>query len=175
MKERKIEFYVSPDGQVNVEEPGEPTKQFTEKDNELTEYVISLIKRQYPNAYKMLELEYRDSMRNVRFYHYLIAHRFIRCNFNKFDGLTYDIDGDVLHIEDTSCPLKFRNECPLKGIVCNPKPFDLTEKETKVAKMASHGKSYDEISQEMGIAHRYQQKYPTRTLHLGSASVPRLL
>ena len=151
---RKIEFYVSPDGKVKVDEDGIPfTKEYTEGDKELTEYVARLIKKQYPEAYNALSLKYRTSMPNKAFFQFLIVHRFIRCNFGKFDGLTYDIEGDVLHIEDIACPLKWRNDCPLKGVVCRPKPFGLTSREAEVAKLSSSGRTYDEISEELGISH----------------------
>lgn len=151
---RKIEFYVSPDGKVKVDEEGTPiTKEFTESERELTEYVANLIKNQYPEAFNALVLEYRASKPNKSFFLYLIVHRFIRCNFGKFDGLTYDIEGNVLHIEDIACPLKWRNDCPLKDIVCRPKPFGLTTREAEVAKLSSTGRTYDEISEELGISH----------------------
>ena len=151
---RKFEFYVSPDGSVKVDEEGVPiVKEFTEQEHELTDFVASLIERQYPSAYKALEIEYRASMPNKRFFKFLIVHRFIRCNFGKFDGLTYDIEGEVLHIEDIACPLKWKNDCPLKGIVCRPRPFGLTKREAEIAKMASTGNTYEEISEELGISH----------------------
>lgn len=151
---RKIEFYVSPDGSVKVDEEGIPfTKEYSEHDKELTEYVAGLIKNQYPEAYNALALEYRASMPNKTFFQFLIVHRFIRCNFGKFDGLTYDIEGDVLHIEDIACPLKWRNDCPLRNVVCKPKPFGLTSREAEVAKLSSSGRTYDEISEELGITH----------------------
>lgn len=154
MRMRKIEFYVSPDGKVKVDEEDIPfTKEYAEGDKELTEYVAGLIKNQYPEAYNALALEYRASMPNKPFFQFLIVHRFIRCNFGKFDGLTYDIEGDVLHIEDIACPLKWRNDCPLRGIVCKPKPFGLTSREAEVAKLSSTGRTYEEISEELGISH----------------------
>lgn len=151
---RKIEFYVSPDGKVKVDEEGVPiTKDFTESERDLTYYVAGLIQKQYPEAYQALALQYQASRPNKPFFQFLIVHRFIRCNFGKFDGLTYDIEGDVLHIEDIACPLKWRNDCPLRGIVCRPKPFGLTPREAEVAKLSSTGRTYEEISGELGISH----------------------
>lgn len=151
---RKIEFYVSPDGKVKVDEDGLPfAKEYTEADHELTDFVAGLIEKQYPTAYHALELEYRASMPNKRFFRFLIVHRFIRCNFGKFDGLTYDIEGSILHLEDVACPLKWRNDCPLRGVVCKPQPFGLSPREAEVAKLVSTGRTYDEVSEELGIAH----------------------
>lgn len=151
---RKIEFYVSPDGKVKVDEEGIPfVKEYVESDRELTDYVAGLIEKQYPEAFHALEQEYRASRPNMPFFRFLIVHRFVRCNFGKFDGLTYDIDGGVLHIEDIACPLKWRNDCPLKDIVCRPKPFGLSPRETEVVKMVSTGCTYKEVSEELGITH----------------------
>lgn len=154
MDGKKIEFYVSPDGRVRWDEEGTPfSGEYTESERWLTEYVAGLMKRQFPEAYGALEKEYESSKPNKSYFLFLIVHRFIRCNFGKFDGLSYDIDGDVLHIEDVACPLKWRNDCPLRGIVCKPKPFGLSPRETEVVKMTTSGKTYDEISEELGITH----------------------
>lgn len=152
-KAKKIEFYVSPNGRVMVDEEDVPVqKEYTEDDQELTNFVLGLIMTQYPNAYEALCKEYEKSSPNRRHYNFLRVHRFIRCNFGKFDGLTWDIEGTVLHLEDTPCPLKW-GECPTKGVICRPKPFGLTSRESEVAKMSSCGYSYDEISDELEITH----------------------
>ena len=151
---RKIEFYISPDGKVKVDEEGVPlTKELTEHDLELIDYVACLIRKQYPEAYETLARHHNSSILNKNYHKFLIVHRFIRCNFGKFDGLTYDIEDGVLHIEDVACPLKWKNDCPLCGIVCNPKPFGLTPREAEVAKLSSTGRTYKEIAQELGISH----------------------
>ncbi len=169
---KKIEFYVTPLGRVIVDESDESAgKEYKEGDYDLTEYMTELIQRQYPEAYLALQKAYSTYENNKHHYAYLIVHRFVRCNFGKFDGLTYDVENDVLHLEDVACPLKW-GECPFKGIICNPKPFGLTEREKQIAKMASSGKTYKEISQQLGIAHstikNVIQKIRTK-LHLNSA------
>ena len=151
---RKIEFYISPMGKVFVDDiDATYTKEYTESDQELTQEVLKLIKTQYPKAYEALRNEYVKSKPNKRHYDFLCVHRFIRCNFGKFDGLTWDIEDDVLHLEDTACPLKWGNDCPMKGIICKPKPFGLTSREAEVAKLSCTGRTYDEISEELGISH----------------------
>lgn len=152
-KAKKIEFYVSPNGRVMVDEDGVPIqREYTEDDQELTNFVLGLIMTQYPTAYEALCKEYEKSKPNRRHYNYLRVHRFIRCNFGKFDGLTWDIEGNVLHLEDTACPLKW-GECPMMGVICKPKPFGLTSRETEIAKMSSAGYTYEEISDEIGVTH----------------------
>lgn len=148
---RKIEFYVTPDGRVMIDEIGEDLVEYTKEMRDLTVYLLEIIERWYPEAGEALSQLYRSSEPNKRYFDYLKVHRFIRCNFGKFDGLTYDVDGKVMHLEEVSCPI--RRECPVCGIVCKPKPFGLTKRETEIAKMTSSGCSYDEISVELGITH----------------------
>ena len=151
-KAKKIEFYVSPNGRVIVQEALESPQEYTEECHELTEFLLELVKTQYPEAYDALATEYANSKVNKRHYHFLIVHRFIRCNFGKLDGLTWDIEGTVLHLEDIACPLKW-GECPMMGVICKPKPFGLTSRETEIAKMSSAGYTYEEISDEIGVTH----------------------
>lgn len=129
------------------------TREYVESDRNLTEEILAMIKQQYPEAYEALSKVYEKSKANKGHYDYLRVHRFIRCNFGKFDGLTWDIDNKIFHLEDNSCPLKWGKDCPMKGIICRPKPFGLTKRETVVAKLASKGCTYEEISEELGITH----------------------
>jgi len=148
MKER-IEFYVTPDGKV-LGDDGDSRKELTENDYQLVDRVAEMIRRLYPDAFKALEEIYEKYSRNRRHFMYLIVHRFIRCNFGKFDGLHYDIDGDVMYLEDVSCPLK-NGECPMRGVVCMPRPFGLSKRESEIAKLRCTGASAQEISDRIGI------------------------
>lgn len=150
----RIEFFLSPDGNIFLDEYGTPDiRKFTIREKDVIEYTISLIKRQFPEALIALEKEYERFQPNALNYRFKIVHRFIRCNFGKFDGLHYDIEDGVLHVEDVSCPLKFGKDCPLKNIICNPTPLGLSPREKEVVKMSTKGKTYDEISEELGITH----------------------
>jgi DNA-binding CsgD family transcriptional regulator len=130
---------------------GEGVKVMDAKDRQVIQYLLLLVERFYPEAYLALSKMFAASIPNKMHYLFLMAHKFVRCNFGKFDGLTYDVDGKVMHLEEVSCPI--RRECPVCGIVCKPKPFGLTKRETEIAKMTSSGCSYDEISEELGITH----------------------
>lgn len=125
MVTNRIEFFVKPDGNIVVDIDGH-CHTYEEKDRELSLFMLDRIHKQYPAAYAALEREYGKSKANQRHYEYLRVHRFIRCNFGKSDGLTFDVDNGVLHIEDVPCPIKC--ECPLFGIVCKPKPLGLSVK-----------------------------------------------
>lgn len=151
MNSRRIEFFISPNGVVMYEEEGQIVRQLTEKDRELIDRVLELAKNYYPEAFDALSKMFATSKPNLPHYLYLMAHKFIRCNFGRFDGLTWDIDGDVMHIEDIVCPARL--ECPMAGIICRPKPFGLTAREKEIASMSSSGSSYDEISERLGISH----------------------
>ncbi len=171
MKESRMEFFVTPDGgTIMFAVPGGQVKELSPHDRELLQDILEIIQRQYPAALKALNELYAASKKNVYYYDYLRVSRFIRCNFGKLDGLKFDVDGFVMHVEDVPCPI--RCECKLAGVVCNPKPFGLTAKETAIARMASSGMTYKEISQELGIScsniKNFLQKIKVK-LHLKSS------
>ena len=56
-----------------------------------------------------------------------------------------------MHVEEVQCPIK--RECPMKGVICKPKPFGLSEREALIARMMSSGMTYEEISAQLGIKH----------------------
>ena len=148
----KIEFFISPEGTIMwIEEGNSQMKCFTEMERDLCQHILGMIERIYPDAYRVLSKFYEKSKLNRPYYEFLMASRFIRCNFGKFDGLTYDIDNQVMHIEEVSCPI--RCECPFANVICKPKPLGLTDRELAIAKMASKDMTYDEISEELGISH----------------------
>lgn len=145
-----MEFFITPNGKVMVNEVGGDVKEFKEEDIELVTYLLGLIETQYPEAIVALSETYSGSKLNKMHYDFLRVHRFIRCNFGKFDGLTYDVDDRVLHVEEVECPL--RCECKMAGIICKPRPFGLTKREEEIARLFYSGKTYEEVSQELGIA-----------------------
>jgi len=150
---KRIEFYVALDGVVVATCDREPAKEYKESDREITMLLLLAIGRQYPAALEALQTYYQKYKRNKQHYEYLCVHRFIRCNLGKADQLSWDIEGGVLHLEDTTCPLKWGNECPLMGVVCKPLPFGLTKREMEVAKLSSSGITYKEMSVRLGLAH----------------------
>ena len=148
---RKIEFFITPEGRVMVEDTGKGIYEFTHKERDLCLYIRDIIKSQYPEAYEALCGLYEKSRPNIIHFDFLVVHRFIRCNFGKFDGLTYDIDDGIMHIEEVSCPV--RCECQLANIICKPKPLGLSKREAEVTRMSVSGQTYDEISRTLGISH----------------------
>lgn len=150
MKRSNIEFYITPQGEVMYAMNGGEHKKYIEGDIDLSKYIIELMERQYPEALESLSKKYASSKLNKVHYDYLRVSRFVRCNFGKFDGLTYDVQDDVLHVEDVACPI--RCECPWHGVICKPKPFGLTARETEVASMISSGMTYDDVSIRLHIS-----------------------
>lgn len=147
---KRLEFFVTPDGKVMYAEDGQPVKEYQERDCSLSKLMLQLIARQYPEALMALNQTYMASRMNKVHFDYLRVSRFIRCNFGKFDGLTYDVDDMVLHIEEVACPIKC--ECAMCGVICKPKPLGLTERETEIAKLISTGMSYKEVSEKLDIS-----------------------
>lgn len=147
----KLEFFVNTDGKVMIDEYGVGIREYTISDRDFSRKMLELISVQYPGAKDALDKLYESSRLNPPYYDYVRVHRFIRCNMGKLDGLSWDVNGGVLHLEEVDCPL--RCECSLQGVVCKPKPFGLTEREAEVATMISSGMSYDEVSAELRIEH----------------------
>ena len=170
MENGKIEFFVSPEGVVMYQKNGGEISILKEKDRDIIGTLLELVNSYYPESYEALSKLFAASKPNLLHYQFLMAHKFIRCNFGKFDGLTYDIDGGALHIEDIPCPARL--ECPMAGIVCRPKPFGLTQREKEIAMLSSSGCSYDEIGERLGISHstikNMLQRIKTK-LHLESS------
>lgn len=148
---RQIEFFITPEGRVMVQDQGKGFYEFTPKERDLCLYIKDIIRNQYPEAFDAICEIYKKSQLNKPHFDYLVTHRFIRCNFGKFDGLTFDIDDGIMHIEEVACPI--RCECPFREIICKPKPFGLSKREAEVARLSCSGKSYDEISNLLNITH----------------------
>ena len=147
---RKMEFYITPNGKVMVDEEGtEPTREYTQSDRNLSRYLLEIIAVQYPEALEALSGLYSQSKPNAPYYDYLRVHRFIRCNFGEHDLLTPDIERDILHFEEVRCPL--RGICPDENIICKPQSlYRLTPAEKEVAKLYLRGDTFDMIARELG-------------------------
>lgn len=149
---QNVEFYLSPDGSINIHRKGEPTQQFTEACTDIVEEVLLMVRDLYPEAHAALAEIYSASSRNKKFFEYKIVHRFIRCNFGEYDGLTFDIDGmGNFNFEHVACPL--RGECKHEGIICRPRmKTDLTDKENEVATLLIRGYDRYAIADELKIS-----------------------
>lgn len=147
---RQIEFFITPEGRVMVQDQGKGFYEFTPKERDLCLYIKDIIRNQYPEAFDAICEVYQKSQLNKPHFDFLVTHRFIRCNFGKFDGLTFDIDDGIMHIEEVACPI--RCECKFANVICKPKPLGLSKREAEITRMSVSGQTYDEISRSLGIS-----------------------
>ena len=145
----RIEFWLWPDGtpMCRDEVSGEYRK-FTEADTDIIDEVLRIIEVKYPKTYAALEEIYAKSRPNKRFFRYIMAERFIRCNWSTHDNITDDLDGESFNFEEVVCPL--RGRCRHEGIICMPKPVrivaELSIEENRICQMYSSGMTLEEIA-----------------------------
>lgn len=113
--------------------------------------IIDKISELYPQAYKALCSYYKKSQIYQPHFRFLIARRFCKCNFGNLDHTRKDLDGFMFNFERVSCPML--DECPLEGIVCQPKMETvLSDGEKRVMKLVCDGKSNQEIADELYLS-----------------------
>ena len=122
---------------------------------EIISYILNNVRERYPEAYKALEKWYMKSAVNTRYYQYLMAKRFCKCNFANLDTTREDVqsigcDG-AINFEKVCCPM--RGECPYEGVVCMPK-FDtrLSPAEKRVMRLFYEGKEKEEIGELLFVS-----------------------
>lgn len=145
-----IEFYVFNSELWYIN--GNKNTILTEEDTDIISFILEHVRTNFPDAYNALTECYKNSAYNVPYYHFLMVRRFCKCNFGNLDNSKYDIDRALgFNFEAVQCPL--RGECKYQGRICSPK-FDnhLSVAETRVAKLFSKGKTYDEIADELYIS-----------------------
>lgn len=145
-----IEFFKDPSGRnlvVNDLSNGD-FRIFTKEEKEITNIIFDKIEEDYPEAAERLkDLYWKGAERK-----YMIAARFLRCNFSKNDHEP-DID------EDGNLCLE-RVECPLKGlfckdykVICEPRLNTiLSDREKEVAILYASGHNIDEVGETLFIA-----------------------
>ena len=148
----KIEFYISPDGNIMVKPEGKAMFAYAQDCSEVREMVMAILRDLYPEALGALSKLYEKSAMNKPYFEYLITHRFIRCNFGEYDSLTFDIDSRGLpNFEEVRCPL--RGECVNECVICKPKLHTtLSPREKEVAILLADGFSKTEIADELNIS-----------------------
>ncbi len=118
----------------------------TEKDTEFIEDFLSDIENFYPAAYKALQETYSKSSANHPYFRFLMARRFLKCNFSNLDTTESDIDNDrIFHFEKVPCPM--RGECKYECVICMPKfNCKLSDAEMRVMRIYYHDKRIDRIA-----------------------------
>lgn len=113
--------------------------------SDLLDSMLSRIRECYPDAYKALEEEYKDSAPNKIYFKYKVVKRFLKCNFGQLDSTYNDVDGEKMNFERVDCPLRL--ECRWDGIICSPIfKTTLSAQELKVARLFYDGLSKTEIA-----------------------------
>ena len=142
---RNIEFFISPSGKVMVQRLGCEARELTENDRELIDEMFEYISTFYTDSFNALKEVYQQSIFNERYYKFLIARRFIKCNFGQYAS-PCDVDEfGVFNFEFVPCPL--RGECKYEDSICNPKfNSSLSGRELEVMKLYASGKSVDVIA-----------------------------
>lgn len=148
-----LEFYVY-DDELWCKSDGENFI-LDESRKDLVSYILNSVRARYPEAYKALEKWYKKSAPNTRYYQYLMARRFCKCNFANLDTTSKDIqsisyDG-AFHFEKVGCPM--RGECLYEGTVCQPKfNSNLSSAELRVMKLYYDGKDKEEIAELLFVS-----------------------
>lgn len=128
-----------------------PIQRFSEDDMEMVDAVVEYIETFYPKAYAALADEYKMSIRNLRYFRFLIASRFIRCNFAPLDNVPDFSETGCCNFEYVPCPL--RGECRLESIVCRPEfNHKLSSAEVRVMKLWCEGESETSIAAQLFIS-----------------------
>lgn len=140
----ELEFRTDAKGTVFYEEGMVREKRLTKFSTEIIEYVLALIKKRFPESYSRLAILYEKEEPTEK--RYIMAERFIRCNFGADDHLTPDIQNTILNFEEVRCPL--RGMCKEEGIICKPKGLvSLSAKEKETAKLYIEGLTFKEIAE----------------------------
>jgi DNA-binding CsgD family transcriptional regulator len=147
---KNIEFYSTPEGEVMIKEEGRGVRQLSPGDP-LIDPLLEALHEFRTDAFQGLGECYKASWLNKRYYHFLMARRFIKCNFGGYDNVL-DIDHlGRMNFEFVPCPL--RGECKYDRIICSPKfNSKLSERELEVMKMLYEGHSDDEVSNKLFIS-----------------------
>jgi len=153
---KKIEFYNDPDGNVYYTQDGVVRKRFTRFDEDIINGLLRMIMKTFPDTYMALIKSYplHSSNKNkvsISQNRFLMAERFIRCNFGENDLLSLDYDNGIYHYEMVRCPLR-GGHCKFENVICNPKgrrDVKLSRMERDVASMYSDGATYTDIANLM--------------------------
>lgn len=147
-----IEFYNTPDGAVMYKEVGQPVKILEEKNRDIIEAMLAVLRQRYPIAFGRLAELYSRYERNRIHYEWMMVHRFIRCNFGEYDQCKYDIDrSGTFCFEEVRCPL--RGECQHEEVICKPVlDTHLTEREMEVLTMIGESMDTMSIAEELHLS-----------------------
>lgn len=148
----RIEFYIYEDELWCKTSDGK-NYAVDESNTDVVSYILNKVRVCYPKAYAALEKCYSKSSANARYYQYLMARRFCKCNFSPLDPTSYDMDSqsERVNFEKVPCPL--RGECSYEGCICSPQ-FDrnLSKAELRVMRLLYDGMNKEEIGEALYVS-----------------------
>lgn len=145
----RVEFRTTPQGVVYYTEGDNAEKRLTKFSTALINRVLETIRDRFPECYARLAVLYGKEEKSER--PFVMADRFIRCNFGSEDHLTPDIEGGIFNFEEIKCPLR-GGFCPDEGVICKPKGVvNLSHIEQQTVKLYINGYTFKEIA---GILHK---------------------
>lgn len=124
----------------------------SENDTMLIDELLSRIENFYPTAFEALKECYAKSSTNQPYYRYLMARRFLKCNFGNLDTTEKDLDCEgIFNFEKVSCPM--RGECKFDGVICMP-AFNckLSDAEMRVMRMYYQDKNVENIADSLYLS-----------------------
>lgn len=151
---QRLEFYCY-DSELWVKMADGSNKIVDENCTELISFILNKVRECYPEAYKALEECYRKSSRNIKYYQFLMARRFVKCNFSQLDSTKLDVsdinqDGRF-NFEKVSCPI--RGECQHECVICMPKfNSKLSPAEMRVMEPFYRGWSKEKIAEYLYLS-----------------------
>ena len=139
----RLEFYIY-EGELWMKDAEGNNDLVDSSKADLLSKVLEKVQNDYPEAYKALQERYKDSAPNKLYYRYMMAVRFIKCNFATLDSTNMDMTDGRFNFERVNCPL--RSECKYNGIICSPVfGTSLSKIEKKVCELWYKGLSKEEI------------------------------
>lgn len=133
----QIEFFTDAVGKLFYRQDGK-TKELNDIDIDIITTMYGIIKNRYPKAYEAISSIYSDRL--------MIVRRFIACNMMNDDILQYDLNENIINVEDVKCPLK-SGLCKWEGIICKSRNmYKIADEDKKLVMMIKTGLEYSEIA-----------------------------
>jgi len=135
----KKDLFINQNGGYNI---------FEESCIDIIDLLYDRIHEEYSECFIALKSIYTNAFH----FKYLMARRFIKCNWSVSDEtLDIDLEG-MFHFEFVPCPM--RGECKYEGIICNPKfNSNLSDRELEVVKLICKNLPDDEIAAKLFISY----------------------
>lgn len=147
---KEVEFFGTPDGEVEVRMKSESFQLITSNRKFIGSF-IEVLKSKKRIAYERLKKRYIKSKDNTHYYEFLIVRGYIKCNFIPLDNVLDIDENGNFNTEFILCPLT--GECPDCGYICNsPDDTILTEREIEVLRNIAIGYTNSEIADIMYIS-----------------------